>query len=52
MSNLSLTFNLGSLNIQSKGDKRINTNPIEMKYFIFYILFKFGGIGKFITNGT
>jgi len=42
MSNLSLTFNLGWLNIQTKGDKKINMNPIEMKYFIFYILFKIG----------
>ncbi len=50
--NLSFTFNLGWLNIQSKGDKKINTNPIEMKYFIFYILFKIGEIRKFITNGT
>jgi len=52
MSNLSLTFNLGWLNIQTKGDKKINMNPIEMKYFIFYILFKIGEIRNFITNGT
>jgi hypothetical protein len=37
---------------RKEGYKNINTNPIEMIYFIFYIYFKIGGIRKFITKGT